>query len=186
MACALVVADLQWHTLLDFVIIWRRIRNIMKWSMKWPNGNVLSRHTFFLWPYMVSCGALQWPLNIRWCWCTTMCHWLRDITLSSNDFLHFYTFTQLSGKFGQTTGWCPLLLFKLELPSGKSWIHHRLPSQYNCRSRVGLLLSRLKTRLGEPVEYFRPDSMGKIPNVSHTRYWRHKRELTRSMGAEKS
>ena len=45
----------------------------------------LSRHTFFLWPYMVSCGALQWPLNIRWCWCTPMCHWLRDITLSSDD-----------------------------------------------------------------------------------------------------
>ena len=29
----------------------------MKWSMKWPNGNVLSRHTLFLRPYMVSCGA---------------------------------------------------------------------------------------------------------------------------------
>ena len=56
----------------------------MKWSMKWPNGNVLFRHSFFLWPYMVSCGALQWPLNIRWCWCISVCHWLRDITLFSN------------------------------------------------------------------------------------------------------
>ena len=27
----------------------------------------------FLWPYMVSCGALQWPINIRWCWCTPVC-----------------------------------------------------------------------------------------------------------------
>ena len=52
--------------------------------MKWPIGNVLSRHTFFFWPYMVSCGALQLPLNIRWCWCTPICHWLRDITLSRN------------------------------------------------------------------------------------------------------
>ena len=41
--------------------------------------------TPFLWQYMVSCGALQWPWNIRWCWCTPMCHWLLDITLSSND-----------------------------------------------------------------------------------------------------
>ena len=47
-------------TLLAFVVIW--YRNIMKWSMKWPNGNVLSRHTF-LWPYMLSGGALQWLLN---------------------------------------------------------------------------------------------------------------------------
>ena len=69
--------------LLAFIVIWR-IRNIMKWSIKWPNGNVLSRHTFFLWPYMVSWGALQWPLNIRWRWCTRMCHWLCDINLSSN------------------------------------------------------------------------------------------------------
>ena len=61
----------------------------MKWSMKWSNGNVLSRHTFF-WPYMVSCGTLQSPLNIRWRWCTPLCHWLRDITLSSksNPYLH--------------------------------------------------------------------------------------------------
>ena len=58
----------------------------MKWSMKWPNGNILSRHTF-LWPYMPSCGALWWSLNIRWRGCTTLCHWLRDITLSSNDAL---------------------------------------------------------------------------------------------------
>ena len=57
----------------------------MKWSVKWPSGNVLFRHAFFLWSYMVLCGALQWPLNIRWRWCTPMCHWLRDITLSSND-----------------------------------------------------------------------------------------------------
>ena len=51
--------------------------------MKRTNGNVLSRHTFFLWPYMVSCGALQWALNIRRS-CIPMCYWLRDITLSSN------------------------------------------------------------------------------------------------------
>ena len=64
-------------------------KNIMKWSMKWSNGNVLSRNTFF-WPYMVSCGTLQSPLNIRWRWCTPMCHWLRDNTLSSksNPYLH--------------------------------------------------------------------------------------------------
>ena len=73
----------NFSALLAFVVICH-IRNIMKWSMKWPNGNFLSRHTFFLWPYMVSCGALQWSLNIRWCWCTAMCHWLHDITLSSN------------------------------------------------------------------------------------------------------
>ena len=56
------------------------------WNEAWndPMGNVLSRHTFFLWPYMVLRWALQWPLNIRWCWCIPMCHWLRDITLSSN------------------------------------------------------------------------------------------------------
>ena len=34
------------------------------------------------------CGALQWPLNIRWRWCTPMCHWLRHITLSSNVCLY--------------------------------------------------------------------------------------------------
>ena len=54
----------SWHwSLPAFVIIWHR--NIMKW----PNGNVLYRNTFFLWPYIVSCGTLQW---------------LCDITLSSN------------------------------------------------------------------------------------------------------
>ena len=79
----LFVKRLIFYPLLAVVVIWH-IRNIMKWSMKWPNGNVLSRHTFYLWPYMVSCEAHQWSLNIRWRWCTPMCHWLHDITLSSN------------------------------------------------------------------------------------------------------
>ena len=57
--------------------------NIMKWSMKWPKWKCFV-HTHLFWPYMVSCGARQWPLNIRWRWCIPMCHWLHDITLSSN------------------------------------------------------------------------------------------------------
>ena len=45
-------------SLLAFVVIWR-IRNIMKWSMKWPNGNVLSRHTFF-----VTIHGLMWSSSV--------------------------------------------------------------------------------------------------------------------------
>ena len=59
----------------------------------------LSGHTFFLWPYMVSCGALQWPLNIRWCWCTPTCHWLCDITLSSNGLDCQYHFGTIFATF---------------------------------------------------------------------------------------
>ena len=52
---------------------------VVKWSMDWPNGNVLFQ-TYLL--FMTIYGSL----NIRWRSCTPMCHWLRDITLSSNVF----------------------------------------------------------------------------------------------------
>ena len=34
--------------------------------------------------------TLQWPLNIGWPWCTPMCHWLRDITLSSSAIIKLW------------------------------------------------------------------------------------------------
>ena len=37
-----------------------------------------------LWSSSVKLKNCMGPLNIRRCWCTPMCHWLRDITLSSN------------------------------------------------------------------------------------------------------
>ena len=48
------------------------------WNEAWidPMEMFCSRHTFFMTRYGSS--------NIRWCSCTPMCHWLRDITLSSN------------------------------------------------------------------------------------------------------
>ena len=54
----------------------------MKWpySIQWnPMEMFCWRHTSFLWPYIYG------SLNIRWQSCTPMCHWLRDITLSSNE-----------------------------------------------------------------------------------------------------
>ena len=54
------------------------IMKVVKWSMYWPNRNLLFQtHLLFI--------TIYGSLNIRWCSCTPMCHWLRDITLSSND-----------------------------------------------------------------------------------------------------
>ena len=63
----------------DFTYI-ETLWKVVKWSMKWPMEMFCSRHTFFLWPYV---RPHVRPLNIRWRWCTPMCHWLHDITLSS-------------------------------------------------------------------------------------------------------
>ena len=61
---------------------------VLKLNMKWPNSiqwdgieMFCSRHTF-LWPYMVSCRALQ--RNIRWGWSIWKSSITTHPTLSSN------------------------------------------------------------------------------------------------------
>ena len=49
----------------------------------------------------------MWPLNIRWRSCTKMCHWLRGITLSSNQYFAtnwFWWLTPISAK-GACIAW---------------------------------------------------------------------------------
>ena len=71
---------------LAFVFTWHiYCRNIMKsygikhemiqWKCFVPNTPSFCDH---IWSHVAS-------LNTRWCWCTPMCHWLRGITLSSNE-----------------------------------------------------------------------------------------------------
>ena len=51
----------------------RNIMKVVKWSMNWPNGNVLFQtHLLFM--------TIYGSLNIRWHSCTQMCHWLCNIT----------------------------------------------------------------------------------------------------------
>ena len=69
----------------------------LPYSTQWdPIEMFCSRHTFFVTIY-----GLKWSsFNIRLRSCVPMCHWLRDITLSSNDVKllkgksdHHYDFT---------------------------------------------------------------------------------------------
>ena len=58
-----------------------------------------SRHTSFFWSDMVS-------MVTRWCWSIRMCHWLRDITLSSIGIyinVPSVLFTTLREKVGSNT-----------------------------------------------------------------------------------
>ena len=58
--------------------IYINIIKVVKWGMNWPSGNVLLQtHLIFM--------TIYGSLNIRWLFCTSMCHWLCDITLTSNE-----------------------------------------------------------------------------------------------------
>ena len=60
--------------------VWNEVR-------KWPNVNDAFSANITIrcddYPFGLPCGCLLSPLNIRWCWCTPMCHWLRDIKVIS-------------------------------------------------------------------------------------------------------
>ena len=58
---------------------------VVKWSMKWLY--FCSRHTLFLWPYMVSSGALNEIFNVRWRWTIWKFPITAHPTLSSNVYI---------------------------------------------------------------------------------------------------
>ena len=56
------------------------------WNEAWngPMEMFCSRHTFYLWPYMVSCGALQWNFSHKMTLVHLKVPYYHALTLSSN------------------------------------------------------------------------------------------------------
>ena len=68
---------------------------VVKWSTKWPNGNVFSIHTFLLWPFTVLWRTLQWNFSHK----IMLIHpYYQALTLSSNGNDKYFYLWKYLGK----------------------------------------------------------------------------------------